>query len=193
MNLSTITRTARTLDCPKRLPCVYMAGKIGLNDWRHTLVPGLRNHEWGKEPITVCGWVYVGPFFVSCDHGCLHTANSHGVLDLNRPAVCEGPFSQFNRANQHSLVAQACLDAIEEADLVFCYVESLDCFGTLFELGFAHAQGVPIVIALAPGLATALDNDLWFACTRASWVIYNVEASDLRSYLGQAIRRFAWR
>ena len=32
-------------------PKIYLAGKIGKNDWRHFLVPGLRNCEWKDCPL----------------------------------------------------------------------------------------------------------------------------------------------
>jgi hypothetical protein len=77
---------------PIRKPTVYLAGKIGRNDWRHELVPELRGTVNGDcldpEPVLFdptlridCGdFVYVGPFFVSCDHGCFHGPASHGAV-----------------------------------------------------------------------------------------------------------------
>ena len=58
---------------------VYLAGKISKNDWRHQLIAGLRNHSWEDGPLTQSGFTYVGPFFISCDHGGFHGPNTHGM------------------------------------------------------------------------------------------------------------------
>ena len=62
------------------VPALYLAGKIGKNDWRHPLIPGLRERTWSDGPIITPTYEYVGPFFVACSHGCAHGPNSHGVI-----------------------------------------------------------------------------------------------------------------
>lgn len=82
---------------------VYLAGKISRDDWRKSLDGvrpfsisandvvddvNLKNkhvHEFetyfGELPV-VSRHPYIevtGPFFLSCDHGCYHGDNSHGV------------------------------------------------------------------------------------------------------------------
>jgi nucleoside 2-deoxyribosyltransferase len=81
--------------------------------------------------------------------------------------------------------------AVKKADLLFCYIDSQDCFGTLVEVGFAIAHNVPVVIAFAPDVASPVDNEFWFACVTARWVIYNVNACELPEYLKHALRRYA--
>lgn len=75
---------------------IYFAGKIGKNDWRHKLIPGLRGawlgHDCGEgvgdlialQPVT---WEQdgltlhcTGPYFVGCNHGCFHGATNHGQI-----------------------------------------------------------------------------------------------------------------
>ncbi len=70
-------------------PNVYFAGKIGKNDWRHGLVPALRGHDWGDCAIDTEAYRYVGPFFVSCDHGCNHNPHGHGAVRMSNA----GPLS----------------------------------------------------------------------------------------------------
>lgn len=81
---------------------IYLAGKIKKNGWRHDLVPGLRDaygiDQWtgywrgGRDNPTAMpeswpelqmpnGLLYVGPFFVSDDHGCFHSDGRHGLND----------------------------------------------------------------------------------------------------------------
>jgi nucleoside 2-deoxyribosyltransferase len=83
-----------------------------------------------------------------------------------------------------------CLGAVTKADLLFCYIDSNDCYGTLVEIGYALAQNVPMVIAFAPGVASAVHNDFWFACVKARWVAYGVSEQELPSHLMRAIRRY---
>jgi hypothetical protein len=86
---------------------IYLAGKIDRNDWRHTIVADLRtafnedfydgiSHKHG--PIVAdpsYRWPvlrrsifnhhnYTGPFFISCNHGCAHGDNLHGVAAIDR-------------------------------------------------------------------------------------------------------------
>ena len=58
---------------------VYLAEKIDQTYWRHSLVPDLRNHPINGGPVHTKQFIYKGPFFISCDHGCFHGSNKHGV------------------------------------------------------------------------------------------------------------------
>ena len=169
---------------------VYLAGKVRQHCWRHSLVDGLRNHHWDDGVLPQPLFNYVGPFFVSCDHGCFHNKNSHGALAREGDWLCpgRGELAEFDFPRQE--IAALCLRAINRANLVFCYIDAADCHGTLFEIGYAHARNVPVVITFAPGMATAKSNDFWFACAKAVWVVYNVAERDLPDYLVKAIRRY---
>lgn len=133
-------------------PRLYLAGKIGKNDWRHKLVPGLRGREWKDGPIITPDFKYVGPFFKSCDHGCNHGPNSHGATSDIESG--ESPYTQADVFRNNNA-------AMDSADLIFVYINALDCFGTLVEIGRATAQIFParIVIAFAPGIPAA---DFWY-------------------------------
>lgn len=128
-----------------RIPRVYMAGKIAKNDWRHGLVPDLRGHLHEDGPVC-CGWfTYVGPFFVSCDHGCRHRPGSHGVAGAGCDAEYISPASVLHR-NQA---------ALQSADLIFAYITAPDCHGTNFEIGFAYGVGIPVFLHFAHGIDPA--------------------------------------
>ena len=174
-------------------PKVYLAGKIRKNCWRHTLVTGLRGHSWGDGPLTQTKFTYVGPFFVSCDHGCFHTRNSHGFVAIRGDNACPGREIHAEFDAPHPEVASLCQDAVAKSDLMFCYIESRDCYGTLAEIGYAHAHRVPVVIAFAPEIATPTMNDLWFACAMARSIHYSVRRNALPNLLEQAIRRYTWK
>lgn len=142
----------------------YLAGKIAPNDWRHTIVTDLRNHcpngacgDGVYEPFpeivpeSIFGHHhYVGPFFVSCDHGCFHGPNRHG-------SDCNSERSNHDSLGIHPLVRERALRGIQNCDVLFAYINSTDCYGTLFEIGYANALGKPVFIALEKEFP-----DLWF-------------------------------
>jgi|GEM_PF-788945 len=132
-------------------PRIYLAGKIAINDWRHPLIPNLRGHLWADGDIETSNFIYVGPYFVSCDHGCFHGRDTHG-------AVGSGCFG-----NDHEFTKQEVFlnntAALCTADLVFAYITAVDCPGTIMEIGSAYAIDIPIVIAYAPDINI---SDFWY-------------------------------
>jgi hypothetical protein len=163
---------------------IYLAGKVRKGCWRHQVVPGLRG-AWregaGACPDGVVDWCnyedaldsdgrglwpvlpgaifgehdYVGPYFASCDHGCYHGRGQHGVAA--RTGQVRSEHEPHNAAEIRPLVVSACLAAVRRADLVFAWVESPDCYGTLVEVGYAFSWGITVA-AYGPGLTA----DLWF-------------------------------
>jgi nucleoside 2-deoxyribosyltransferase len=161
-----------------RNPKVYLAGKIRPNCWRDTLIEDLYKHHWQDGTLRYHGFDYVGPFYVDCSHGCYKHPNTHGT----------GPGCSTGLDINKRKVSKACLMAIDSADLVFCYIDANDCHGTLFEIGYAVATGIKVVICFAPTIATPTNNDFWFACEKAHEVFYNIEASQLEWLLQEQLR-----
>lgn len=169
---------------------IYLAGKIGLSDWRHGLVRNLRDYwEWDEGrpsaewPVIQRGVLgtfdYAGPYFMSDDHGCGHGANTHGCGDDG--SVCSGAMPAPNRAQVRDL----CLNAIDRADIFFAWLDGTSAYGTLVEIGYARGHGKQIIIA-APELPNTFEdsashgcnflshaalNDLWFAFSCATPLI----------------------
>lgn len=150
---------------------IYLAGKIGPNDWRHTIVTGLAtvatpvrelsDAETGGHgsvlifdtmPRAIWGQHdYVGPFFQDpnpwhFDHKFPETPNN------TYPAP--------------EAIIDACELAIRSCDIFFAWLDDQTAYGTLVEIGIARALGIEIWIASAPSLRW---HDLWFAGTCA-WV-----------------------
>jgi hypothetical protein len=156
----------------------YFAGKIKHTGWRHGIFD-LRNidYPWdayvsGAFPrIDNCigpGLHYGGPFTVGCDHGCYHGPNTHGA-GVNRD-TCEGgildgylPCKSKSFASQ---IAANCLRSIANANIVFAWIDDLTAYGSLAEIGFAHALGKEIWLAWPNEFP-----DLWFIREMASDVI----------------------
>lgn len=161
-------------------PAVYLAGKIRESCWRHRLVDGLREHSWGDGPLYQAGFVYQGPFFTSCDHVCSHQKSSHGST-----SSCS-----LDLANEPRTVIDLCLRAVAKSALIFCFIDSLDCHGTLVELGYAVALQIPIVIAIADSISKEQSHELWFPLGLANRVVYDVSEAQLPALLRRSIREW---
>lgn len=155
-------------------PLVYLGGKIGKTDWRHELIPNLRSHEWSDRVIPTNDFNYIGPFFVSCDHGCRHTLGQHGAT-----GYCGSPdlFRQqvYERNNQ-------CLD---DSDLLFVYIDAPDCFGTIFEVGRASAAKKRIVLCFSPEMEP---QEFWYLCEAADKAYVCVRPNDLNEIFADEVR-----
>lgn len=126
---------------------------------------------------------YTGPYFIGDDHGCFHGPNTHGTMSYDMYEIGEcgneaiscpvfdaaarypGKLSPPNAIKRK--VLSLCKDAICASDLFFAWIDSADAYGTLAEIGYAHANGVPIFVATPPNLLRT--GDLWFAIEMADW------------------------
>lgn len=156
---------------------IYMAGKISKGDWRSRYygrnsdlyeqlldTPGVA--EW--EPVPFDNHLYTGPFFVSCDHGCYHGNNTHGVgapgddgietSDGDWYGVGCGP-----RGMKPRHVVSQCQLAIHRSNTFFAWIDADDCYGTIAELGYARLI-VPDIWVAGP----EPNPDMWFIYEMAS-------------------------
>lgn len=136
-------------------PIVYLAGKIKKNDWRHDIVPNLRNHVSGSPShmIKANNFTYAGPYFGSCDHGCYHTSQSHGAMTQQQKLRATAQKSVFGR----------CLSGVQLSDLVIIYISDDDCYGTLNEIGWVQILKKDHVLIFAPEIASKHINEFWFS------------------------------
>ena len=156
-------------------PRVYLAGKIDQNDWRHELVPHLREHQIDDGPLPTETFVYMGPFFVSCDHGCFHGRNKHGARD----GCSEGALTS-------SQIIRRSYDAIGASDLIFAYITANDCHGTVSEITWALCIGKSIHLAFAPAVNS---KDFWFLAKQVDFVYENVTLKRLPLVLNKALTK----
>lgn len=131
---------------------IYLAGKIKAMDWRHKLVPKLRNE--GLDSLgRACTFgymlpffdniaLYTGPYFVSCDHSCYHGPGSHGCGNTRGCGY-------INPISPQQIISN-CFSGINLCDLFFCFLNSNDAYGSLAELGYAKALGKKIWIVVDP-------------------------------------------
>lgn len=150
---------------------VYLAGKIEKNDWRHDLFPDLRVSQLStgvRAEVTSEGLIYMGPFFSSCGHGCAHGPSQHGS-GVDGVGCFEG---QADTELVRGKVARTCLRSIESSTFIYCWIEDLTAYGSLFELGYARAKAKQIFVAVKKSeKGQELSSELWFALTQAhKWV-----------------------
>lgn len=141
---------------------VYLAGKISKDGGWRADFGGYRAFSfYNRDEInenSMCAinkyLTVTGPFFISCDHGCYHGENSHGVgADKDMDFYCSStPMTQHE-------VFELCKAQINKAEVVFAYIDCEDCFGTLAEIGYAHALGKDIVIYFKN---EHLQKEMWF-------------------------------
>ena len=154
---------------------IYLAGKIARGDWRHEVVSGLRRagRDGGEKPwptlrAAILGrFDYVGPFFISCDHGGFHGPGSHGVGANPETGHCRG-LLRHGAPDRHRRCPALCR-CIDRADLFYAWLDDLTAFGTLAEIG--HATGVGtccIVVATPEAYATRMSSGLRSTCLECS-------------------------
>ncbi|MFE7077902.1 DUF559 domain-containing protein [Streptomyces sp. NPDC057620] len=158
---------------------IYLAGKIGKNDWRHDVVGRSLKQSWPEDcysndastpwPIiknaVIDHFDYVGPYFIGDDHGCGHGAGTHGCGADG--SVC----GVDSAAPTRQQLVPRCFAAIDSADIFFAWLDDVTAYGTLVELGYAKARGKTIYTA-GPQLPETFFHgallggpidDLWFA------------------------------
>lgn len=143
-----------------RKPRVYFAGKVEKDGFRQKLFsPRIMSTHGENEYM-----IYVGPSAISCDHGCWHKAGAmHGTIptrqtgstmyggDLVNIIVKSGECPNDAAVGHMPPTTEAvkkCLDQILSSDAVHVYLNSLDCYGTIAEIGYASAIGKPIFMVL---------------------------------------------
>jgi hypothetical protein len=160
---------------------IYFAGSVDKNDWRNDLVRKrvsriMSDGNIEYEAKNGGSFIYGGPFAVADDHGCFHRANPN--LEQRRHGCgptegCSGSYEApegyievDNGGVPEPFIFLRCMKQIHEADAVLANIEKTDCYGTYFELGFAHALRKPIYLFINPGLK--ISSDLWFIKQSAS-------------------------
>lgn len=167
----------------REIKTVYLAGRIsnGQGDWRREIVPdwhvgsGKGSMYSNLDPDDIANGndvaclpggrtlVYAGPYW-------LDTLGGHGGGDgphaVGKPEYEEHVGMTGASVNNPEQVIQFCCQCISEADLLFAWLDSRDCHGTLVEIGLALAMGKIIVVT-----APEKDRELWFACAAAHYFI----------------------
>jgi hypothetical protein len=202
--IDTLQPITPTLPCTAKLPCLlrgsfyrfskctsafYAIGKITKNGWRSGFDVEMPCNTWDEylktTPVpTHFGFVYTGPFFIRCDHGCSHFTGSHATT-----SECIPNDADFRPGR----VFRRCERQIQQAGFVFVWAgvgdDALDtAHGSLVEIGIAHALRKPILFAHHP---QANLRDFWFAVETASAVVCTDRPLTALEMLGADLDRFA--
>lgn len=155
----------------KRARKVYLAGKMGngRDDWRNSLCwlgsTSLSLNEYKTREIDltpmVNGHGFCGPFRVDelSGHG-----SGHLAMAGDSKAYWHGwPSGDYEHAQ--AIVFNTCKETIRYADTVFAWLDTTDCYGTVAELGYAHALGKEIWIGTS--YERSQWNEMWFVLCMA--------------------------
>lgn len=166
---------------------LYIAGKIA--PWRDQLfTPSTQGntfklawqptemHEFLKPHI---GWWYCGPYFEKDQHCPIGSA----CLEEQPPTILHGMVANSPNANYALLdkrkTHSRSLRNIQNADAVVAYIDSLDCFGTICEIGYAKGIKVPVFVLLGTALSKADKDDLWFVLEGCFKVLDNIQEKNI--------------
>ncbi|SDF34125.1 hypothetical protein [Sporomusa acidovorans] len=169
---------------------IYFAGKVvPAKDWRRGFSTDWRSEILGIDvgkyrPLKQVGksysidkyFGYAGPFFSPCGE---HFSGDgfHGmndwdyVMTTGGVAISECPeqlpiFELADHVKKGTF--SRCEANIKSADWIFCWINSMDCYGTLVELGMANAYNKKVFI----GLDSKIDGkEIWFALEAANKVV----------------------
>jgi len=175
---------------------VYLAGKIGKNDWRHKLVPGLRSavdsYSTDLDDLHIAttiapGLSYVGPYFASCDHGCYHTPSTRHALGGNEPY---GYPQCGDRDHTRTEIAATCIEQIGRADVIIAVVND-DAHGTLVEIGYALGTNKRVIVTAAGDRCTTCTNNTAQNPTAEAWFPFHLPGVETRCCTYNAIEHIA--
>ena len=138
---------------------IYFAGSVSFGGgYRgllfHGRVMSEEYHLVAAMKNTTLNIVYGGPTAIGCDHGCYHGAATHGA---GEGCSCSDSPANIMSSLGRGYLINRCLDQIRTADGVFAYIQSLDCFGTLAEIGYASAYKKPIQIIIDEALRPLIE------------------------------------
>jgi very-short-patch-repair endonuclease/nucleoside 2-deoxyribosyltransferase len=152
---------------------IYAAGKISSSDWRSTFIKGINNSklnikssdDWPILNKAVFDRLdYVGPYFTNCNHCCelidiCHEDNIDNNYDFvsKDHNICSFNKHAGDLEDSRNIIFNRCKLAIDKCDIFLVYINSLDCYGTISEIGYAYSKSKKIFIVFSENF-----DDLWF-------------------------------
>jgi hypothetical protein len=176
----------------------YLAGKITGNNWRDEIVQGWseenhspHNHHamfaysecllWAIAPGAAKArngvmLSYTGPWW-SPDLGGHSSSSWFGSPHayLSNPQDEDGEEVKVPTPALFSEIRRNIDNAISQADLIFAWIDSADCFGTLVELGIAAASKKAIIVAFSEEIDF---REFWLAASYADEVVIAKTAGE---------------
>ncbi|NDD55379.1 hypothetical protein EBZ39_16215 [bacterium] len=160
--------------CGTPVKSFYLAGKITGTTWRDSIVPGWseQNHScaylsaffeyevektWATVPnacsVLGAGLDFTGPWWQDTD-SCGHSTSGSSSFPHG-----------YGSQKSCSEVLSAVQSAITRSDMVFAWIDSGDCYGTIYEIGYAKALGKLVAVGISEDFcATPVARDMWLSC-----------------------------
>ena len=110
---------------------IYLAGKVGGRKW--DVVP---RHPYVEYVASDGG--------ENCDHNLI--SNHTGQKPLHDPQIAE-------------IIKDRFIDVIKNVDFLFAYLDTPHSYGSIAEIAYASAMGVPCIVVLADLSEHPIDND----------------------------------
>lgn len=158
---------------------IYMAGKIEnpISDWRLNIYP-----HYPEPHYDLPGFhTYVGPYPMYENSNDLQVKYTHGlyskkIINESNHDINQNVIYQSTDNFYPDMIVQKCLDGINQCDILFAWINSMDCFGTIAEIGYAKASGKKVFVGLYEDLEVPVSkftdysrphnicesHDLWF-------------------------------
>lgn len=113
-----------------------------------------------------------------------NTGRFHGTLGTGNHGCPDG---------WTDIVIRECRRTIAAADVVFAYVNTMDAYGTLAELGYAAGLGrfVALVVLRAPHESLEGHDDLWFSHGFADFLAFVDDEAGLPDVFDDAMAAYA--
>jgi nucleoside 2-deoxyribosyltransferase len=161
---------------PTAKPKIYVAGKISSGNFREDLIPEYSKSQWGDPFLETSSFIYLGPFTANDKHNCFTGEGTHNCVgDDGAREITEKQVIDTNLA------------AIEKADIFLAYINCLDCYGTICEIGVAIRAKKRVVICIAPGLPV---NEFWFFTKIAAAAHFDINSCCLKNILNIEIANY---
>jgi hypothetical protein len=166
----------------KEIKNVYLAGKMsGHMSWRDEIIQRWSgdkgffkfSHElneskydsfepyFGNDPFI---WDIAQECLDLPDGRRLNFTGPYWLRDFKKYSTCGGHGGACPEPHVGCGVLENAMQAIKKSDLMFVWIDSYDCYGTLAEIGFAKAYKKIIVVAISKNL---IIDDLWFPISMA--------------------------
>jgi hypothetical protein len=160
-----------------KTPSIYFAGKITKerrDKYRITLNPSDMSdycdlNKVISESIKCDGFQHgynlLGAIVIGDDHGCFHGDTSHGIgIDGQRSACIDACSNvTLSAAEKRRMCLERCKTQIQASDVVIAEINGFgDCYGTLMEIGYAHALNKDVIIVFdQPNVKQ--NQEFWFS------------------------------
>jgi hypothetical protein len=158
---------------------VYLAGRIREERLRFGLVDStLNDTEFVSgvlpEASFTCkeiGFRYTGPSTISCDHRCSHISGGGGGVGTRSHGAGSPVCSEETDLGIETAIAviKRSKKGVDEAQVVFAWIDDFEAFGTIWELGYADAQDKLVVIGCPFDIPNS--GELWFPLMSADWIV----------------------